>query len=280
MKSKLNILLTNDDGYRSQGISVLLRCMKPYGDITVVAPKYHQSGASMAVSMGGKPVAVKRLPNKDGARWWYVDATPSSCVKYALDEVFADCPPDLVVCGINHGSNAATAALYSATVGAAKEGALAGIPTIAFSLDDFNPNCDFSGVEAWLPQILEKLLESPCPYPQTFYNVNFPALPADKIKGIKICSQGNVHWVKEFQDYDEGIFERYGVSRKYLGILFTPEVEEGEHVYMMVGDMTDDLPNPEDADHRMLADGWISICPQKIDTTDTVELARLKTLFD
>lgn len=275
----MRILLTNDDGYKAQGLEVLARCMKKFGEVTVVAPKYHQSGASMAVSMGFKPVAAKRLPDRDGVRWWYVDATPSSCVKYGLDEVFTDNPPDIVVSGINHGTNAASATLYSATVGAAKEGALAGIPSFAFSLDDLRPHCDFSAVEEWLPKVLEPLLQTQENPGRKYYNINFPALPSDEIKGIKVCPQGTIHWVKEFRDYDPGIYERIGVSPKEMGIFCIPEPEPGEKVFMMAGDIADDPSNPEDSDHRQMAAGWITICPQKIDCTDYEELDRLRKLY-
>ena len=152
----MKILLTNDDGYRARGLAELVEMMKPFGELTVVAPKYHQSGMSMAVTMGLKPIAVKRLPDRDGVRWWYVDATPSSCVKYGLDEVFTRGLPDVVVCGVNHGSNAASASMYSATVGAAREGALAGVLSIAVSLDDFSPDADFSDVRKLFPDIFRK----------------------------------------------------------------------------------------------------------------------------
>ena len=126
MSDELNILLTNDDGYQTGGIHSLADMMRQFGRITAVAPKFHQSGMSMAVSMGGRAIAYKELPTEDGVRWSYLDATPASCVKYGLDEIFWPQKPDVVVCGINHGSNAATAANYSGTLGAAEEAALNG----------------------------------------------------------------------------------------------------------------------------------------------------------
>lgn len=147
MSEVLNILLTNDDGYRAAGIHVLAEIMCQFGSVTAVAPKFHQSGMSMAVSMGGKAIAYKELPSEDGARWSYLDATPASCVKYGLDEVFWPGKPDVVVCGINHGSNAATAANYSGTLGAAEEAALNGILGVGVSLDTMSPDADFSVVK-------------------------------------------------------------------------------------------------------------------------------------
>lgn len=275
----MRILLTNDDGYRAKGLAELVEMMKPFGELTVVAPKYHQSGVSMAVTMGLKPVAARRLPDRDGVRWWYVDATPSSCVKYGLDEVFTDGLPDVVVCGINHGSNAASASMYSATVGAAREGALAGILSIAVSLDDFNPDADFSPVRAFFPAIFRRLTENPVPTYGTFYNLNFPALPPEKIAGIRIGYQGTVHWIKEFRPYDYGVFDRLGITPLDMGILCFPEKEEGETVYVMAGDLTDDPRNTPEADHRQLEAGFVTLCPLQLDSTDYREKARLETLF-
>lgn len=155
MSDELNILLTNDDGYQAGGIHSLADMMRQFGRITAVAPKFHQSGMSMAVSMGGRAIAYKELPTEDGVRWSYLDATPASCVKYGLDEIFWPQKPDVVVCGINHGSNAATAANYSGTLGAAEEAALNGILGIGVSLDTMSLDADFSVVNEYSPAYSE-----------------------------------------------------------------------------------------------------------------------------
>ncbi|MBQ7268837.1 MAG: 5'/3'-nucleotidase SurE [Bacteroidales bacterium] len=272
----MRILLTNDDGYRAKGLAELVEILKPFGELTVVAPKYHQSGMSMAVTMGLKPIAAKRLPDRDGVRWWYVDATPSSCVKYGLDEVFTDALPDVIVCGINHGSNAASASMYSATVGAAREGALAGVLSIALSVDDFSPDADFSDVKRRIPEIFRTLTQNPPADKSTFYNINFPKGEA---RGIRIGYQGMVHWLKEFRPYDYGVFDRLGITPLDMGILRMPEVEAGETVYVMAGDLTDDPRNHGHADHRQLEAGFITICPLKLDATDYDDKRRLESLF-
>jgi 5'-nucleotidase len=255
----MKILLTNDDGYGARGLSALVEILKPFGELTVVGPKFPQSAMSMAVNLGQVPIAVKRLPDRDGVRWWYVDATPSSCVKYGLDEIFTDGLPDVVVSGINHGANAASASMYSATVGAAKEGALAGVLSIAVSVDDFSPDADFSEVARWFPEIFRRLTQNPVCDKQTFYNINFPkGAPL----GIRISYQGTVHWTKEFRDCP-----------------FPAEAEAGETVYIMAGDLTDDARNTDAADHRQMSAGYITICPLKLDATDYAEKARLETLF-
>ena len=147
----MRILITNDDGYQAKGIQVLCNIMKQFGDVTVIAPKKHQSGMSMAVSIGLKQIAHKDFGNG----WHYVDATPASCVKFGLNTMFLDNFPDVVVSGINHGSNASTASCYSGTLGAAEEAALNGIPAIGVSLDSLHPEADFSGVEKYFGDIFK-----------------------------------------------------------------------------------------------------------------------------
>jgi len=274
----MKILVTNDDGYRAKGLRELVQMMKKYGDVTVVAPKFHQSGMSMAVGLGYKPIAVKKLNESEEESWWYVDDTPACCVKFAVDNILTDGKPDVVVSGINHGSNSASAALYSATLGAAQEGAMADVLSIGVSLDDFGEDPDFSAVLKLFPGIFEALLKNDSHKCGVYYNVNFPAIPYDDIKGCKVCNQGLVHWVNEFQPYDRDIFRKRGITPLDRGIRFIPEVEEGESVYMMVGDIVDDPRNSADADHRAVADGYVSIVAHNLDMTDYEEKARLSSL--
>ncbi len=271
----MKILVTNDDGYKAPGLQVLVDLLRPLGDLVVVAPKYHQSGMSMAVSMGMKPIAVKQLTDDPRESWWYVDATPSSCVKWALDEIYTDCKPDLLLSGINHGANTASAALYSGTLGAAREAALAGVPAIGVSLDDMSFNADFTPVKELFIPILEKLLENYSTRYGAFYNINFPNLPVGEIKGVKACHQGIQHWLKEFRPYDDGIFRRLGINPLDMGITYMPRREEGESVYMMAGDLVGDEMNTPGADHLELQDGYVSISVHNIDSTDYNELYRL-----
>ena len=171
----MKILISNDDGYRAGGIHALARIMSQFGEVTVVAPKYHQSAMSMAVSLGMKRLAYRELPEEGPGKWYYLDATPASCVKFGLEYFYDNRNPDLVICGVNHGSNAATAANYSATLGATEEGALNGCKAIGVSLCNFRPDADFSLVEEFLPGILHFLLEN---WPEDryglLYNINFP----------------------------------------------------------------------------------------------------------
>ena len=278
----MKILVTNDDGYYAQGIQTLVKILRPLGDITVVAPKYHQSGMSMAVTMGFKPIAVKELDASEyGAaspaeRWFYLDGTPASCVKFGIDNVMPGNKPDVVVSGINHGCNAATATLYSGTIGAAMEAAVNGIPAIGVSLDDLRPECDFSAVEALFPEIFRKLMRHLGGRFGTFYNVNFPQGPASGLKGVRIGHLGDIHWEDEYKDYDPLASEKFGYDKKKMGLIFEPALEEGERRYMMAGHIVEGSHNDALSDHRLLKQGYITISSQNIDNTDYSENARLR----
>lgn len=270
----MRILITNDDGYQAKGINTLVRIMKKYGDVVVVAPKTVQSGMSMAVTMGHKPIAVKKISEVPGEQWWYLDGTPASCVKFGIDNVMTDARPDVVICGINHGSNAATATLYSGTVGAAMEGAINGVLSIAVSLDDFYSDADFSAVEELFPAIFEKLVKNATGRFGILYNVNFPNCSSAEIKGIKVCNMAYVHWEDEYRHYNE-FMRQFKLEPKPEDIEYLHRVEPGSEVYIMVGDMVVNPGNPENSDHLMLQQGYITITPEKLDTTDYEELKRL-----
>lgn len=286
----MQILITNDDGYKSKGIEVLVNIMRKFGEVTVIAPKHHQSGMSMAVSLGFKQIAYKAFGNEDPnpfngsvsdgkgfpVEWSYLDATPASCIKFGLNEIFKEKFPDVVVSGINHGSNAATASCYSGTLGAAEEAALNGIPAIGVSLDTLHPGADFSAVEKYFGDIFSQIMQNlPARY-GVYYNVNFPAIPAENIKGIRTGYQGMGRWVREFKEWDVNAYSKYGITPELLGQSSHPAVEEGEDLYMMVGDFLDDPRNRPDADHRLMAEGYISIVAHNVDCTDYEELERLR----
>ena len=273
----MRILLSNDDGYKARGLHVLARIMAQFGEVTVVAPKFHQSAMSTAVSLGVKQLAYKDLPEEGPGRWTYLDASPASCVKFGLEYKFENRNPDLVVSGINHGTNASTAANYSATLGVAEEAAINGRKAIGVSLCDFSPDPDFSAVEALLPGIVRRLLDN-WPEDRTgiYYNINFPALPLEQIKGVKVARQGAGHWVKEFEPWDE---ERLGVLKdSFLWQHYRVALDDGEKAVFMRGTFVNDDEDTASADHLLLEDGWVTVVPFKADLTDYQEYDRLKDL--
>lgn len=274
----MKILITNDDGYKAKGIQTLVSILRPYGEITVVAPKEHQSGMSMAVNLGQSPIPVKKLSETPGERWWYLGGTPSSCVKYGIDNVFFPDKPDVVVSGINHGGNFGTAYLYSGTIGAAEEAALAYIPAIAVSLDAFNPDADFGAIEAIFPSIFEKLLAARTGETGLIYNVNFPNLPKEQIKGIRMAREAYLRWENEFVPYDEETFRRIAKEKLGRDVPAFPPAEVGETRFMMAGDIVNDSAGDPEADINLLAQGYITISSHRLLSHDLAENARLKAL--
>lgn len=263
----MKILISNDDGYKAQGIHVLAELMAPLGEVTVVAPKYHQSAMSMAVSLGVKQLAYKDLPEESPGNWCYLDATPASCVKFGLEFKYPQRDPDLVLCGINHGFNVSTAANYSATLGAAEEAAVNGIPAIGVSIADHASHCDFSAVRALLPDIVRKLWAHwPSDAWGLYFNVNFPALPLSEIKGVRLARQGRGHWIKEFEPWDES---RLGnLTDSFLWQHQRVRLEEGEKAYFMRGCFVSDDEAASAADHLLMEDGWVTVVPCTADLTD------------
>lgn len=270
----MNILVTNDDGYTSKGIRTLARMMRRFGDVTVISPMKHQSGMGMAVSIGLKQIRYKDLgTDKDGIRWSWLDATPASCVKFGFN--FMDPQPDVVISGINHGHNATSAACYSGTLGAAEEAALYGTPSFGVSLDSLHNDADFSCVEALFPDLFMRLMAVLPQRYGIFYNINFPDLPTELIKGIRVAHQGKGKWIKEFNEWNPEIFKRFGITPESVGLSPNPVLEEGEKMFMMVGQYVDDDENQPDADNRLLEEGFITITADNLDKTDYVENKRL-----
>ncbi len=286
----MHILITNDDGYQAKGIQVLTDIMRQFGKVTVIAPKKHQSGMSMAVSLGFKQIAHKCFgaenPNpfpydkeKEGCpvEWHYLDATPASCVKFGLNTMFLDNFPDVVVSGINHGSNAATASCYSGTLGAAEEAALNGIPAIGVSLDTLHPDADFSCVSRYFGEIFTRLMADWPAKHGIYYNVNFPDIPSEKIKGVRVGYQGMGRWIREFKEWNLQHYRKYGITPELLGQSSDPVVEEGEELYMMVGEFVNDPRNTVEADHLLMSEGYVSVVAHNVDCTDYEEAERLKS---
>ena len=270
----MRILLSNDDGYKAPGLHALARVMAQFGSVTVVAPKHHQSAMSAAVSLGVKQLAYKDLPEESPGHWAYLDATPVSCVKFALQYKYEARNPDLVVSGVNHGSNASTGANYSATIGAAEEGAINGIKAVGVSIDTHSPDADLSAVEALLPSIMQHLLDHWPDQRGIYYNINFPHLPLEKIKGVRFTRQGAGFWIREFEPWNEERLNQLGLTHAFLWRHQHVEAEEGESLYFMTGEFVSMDDDPDQADHLLMKEGWVTIVPCRADLTDYAELQR------
>lgn len=257
----LKILVTNDDSYTSRGIELVAKMLSRYGHVTVVAPKYPQSGKSVALTLDA-PLRCSKIGSFTSScnttvTTYALTGTPADCVKWAANFVYTKEKPDLVVSGINHGSNTSAASIYSGTLGAAAEGCLWGVPSIGISIDTHNPDPDFSAIEKYLPQLLEKLISNP-PADGIYYNINFPNVSCNAIKGIKAASQGKGRWVREFEKRTD---------------------PKGADYYWMTGNF-EDLEVTDNGDHRIVADGYISIVPHKVDTTDYKAMEELGEIFN
>lgn len=199
----MNILVANDDGIESPGLLALVDQLSEIGDVYVVAPNVQQSGKSHAFTFNDTVRYEQRnVPNtkKAFALW----GTPADCVHIGLEYLIKE-KMDLVVSGINVGKNAGSDVIYSGTCGAAREGMLMGIPSIAVSLNDYSITeyDDFRYTACVAKEVARKYMESkpPCDY---FLNINVPYIPENEIKGIKICdSYGYVMYCEEYTEFQK-----------------------------------------------------------------------------
>ncbi|MCK4569521.1 MAG: 5'/3'-nucleotidase SurE [Bacteroidales bacterium] len=194
---KPHILITNDDGYHAPGILKLTAIMQEFGDVTVVAPEDAMSGTGHAITVR-HPLRLQKLSQQNGLEIWSCKGTPVDCVKLG-EQIVLRQKPDLLVSGINHGSNASVNIVYSGTMAAVLESTINGIPSIGFSICDYSHQADFSYVDKYIKQIVQEVLEKGLP-DHTCLNVNIPAVNDAEIKGIKVCNQANARWVEEYDE--------------------------------------------------------------------------------
>lgn len=180
----MKILISNDDGYLAPGIVALANALRPYAEITVVAPDSNRSGASNALTLD-RPLSVSRAENG----FYFVNGTPSDCVHIALTALMKE-RPDMVVSGINQGQNMGDDTLYSGTVAAATEGYLFGIPAIAFSQVDKGWGELEAAAKIAAEIVLRGFPSMTLPY---LLNVNIPNLTYDHILGIRAARLGKRH---------------------------------------------------------------------------------------
>lgn len=234
------ILVTNDDGYQAKGIVSLTSAMKGLGEIVVFAPDSPRSGMSSAISTS-TPLRARVFHKEEDLTAYMCNGTPADCVKLALNE-FMDRKPDLLVSGINHGSNAGISVLYSGTMGAAIEGCIFDVPSIGFSLCDFTPDADFSITANVARKLAKKVLEVRLPR-GICLNVN---VPAGNIKGIRMTTQTQGKWVNEYNRSKDGM---------------------GRDVFWMTGNFENWEEENNNNDEWALANGYAAVVPVKIDMT-------------
>ena len=253
----MRILLTNDDGVNATGLKVLERIAAAFSDdIWIVAPTEEQSGAGHSLTLT-HPVRLRRL----GERRFCVTGTPTDSVMMAIAHVMKDKRPDLVLSGVNRGANLGEDVTYSGTVSAAMEGALAGIPSIALSQsyakEGMGDTVPVAAAEAWAEQVLRPIIETEMA-PRTLVNVNFPALPPEAVRGIRVTQQG-------LRDYGR------------LRIVQRTDPRGYDYFWFGLGPMIETPSHSTDLE--AIADGYVAVTPLHLDLTHGPSLGRLAELY-
>lgn len=253
MQDKPLILIVNDDGITAPGIRNLVEAVKDMGEIIVVAPDSPQSGMGHAVTIG-KPI---RLNKSDEFKAWNIEAyscsgTPVDCVKIAQD-VILERKPDLCLSGINHGSNVAINVIYSGTMSAAMDAAISNIPSVGFSLMDFNYDADFSVAKEVVQKVTTYMIEEKLPE-YFLLNVNIPKVSKENFKGLKFCRQADTYWDERFEVRKDPFDKEY---------------------YWMTGSL-ESREDKKDTDVHALNEGYASVVPIAIDFTQYEYLKQLK----
>lgn len=240
IEKKPLILVTNDDGFMAKGILELTNALKGLGEIVVFAPDWHRSGMSSAIT-SSQALRCQLNKEEEDVKQYICNGTPVDCVKLAMNQILEH-TPDLIVSGINHGSNAGISVIYSGTMGAAIEGCIFGVPSFGVSLCDFARDADFSQSGQIARKIAEKILVEGLPK-GVCLNVN---VPKSDVKGIKICTQTQGQWVNEYMQSEDGA---------------------GRDVYWLTGNFENWEENNQQSDEWALANDYAAVVPVKIDMT-------------
>lgn len=250
------ILVTNDDGVGSQGIAAAIEVARTFGRVVVVAPETTQSGMSQAITMYA-PLFLRLVREEPGLEVYAFSGTPVDCVKMGFDYLLREEKVDLVISGINHGSNSAVNVLYSGTMGAAIEGSFYGCPSVGLSLDDHSADADFEAAVVWGKRIVGEVLEHNERLPLCL-NVNVPVGRPDAIRGMRLCRQNRGFWREEF---------------------FRHEDPRGREYFWLTGAFVNSEPEAEDTDEWALSHGYVAIVPVQVDMTDYRQLEVLQGVF-
>ena len=205
------ILVTNDDGCMAKGLKKLVSLMRPLGEVVVISTDKPMSAKGHSITT--TPTLTAALTEiSPGYKEYVCNGTPVDCVKIGYQWLL-DRKPDLVVSGINHGSNASTNVIYSGTMGAAIEASMDGIDAIGFSLDSYDLDADFDHLDDYIVAITQEVLEHGLP-DGVCLNVNFPKREEGPIKGVKVCRQAKAKWIEAYSECED---ERGGTCLKLGG---------------------------------------------------------------
>ena len=243
----MNIVVVNDDGWGTAGIRLLAKEMTRLGHVTVIAPDGPRSGKGASISVEA-PIYLRRIEEHDlnGADVYVTNGTPADCIKIAREYIFPNEQIDLVVSGINHGSNAAVNAMYSGTIGACLVAAEKGIPAIGWSIDDHRPDVDLHWLQPFLVDVTQHLYEEGIA-PRTVFNIN---APVGEIEGIRWTRQCVGHWANELAPITE------------------PLPEGALQGWKLAGAFINEEPSVNDTDIWAMEHQLLSITPLSLDWTD------------
>ncbi len=246
------ILIANDDGIFAKGIRYLTEIMREIGEVVVVAPDSPQSAMGHAITMT-HPLRYYPSNLFEEVEAYSCSGTPADCIKLAKHHLLKGRVPDLVLSGINHGSNSSINVIYSGTMSAAIEAAIEDMPAIGFSTCDYAHNADFSHTKTWIKKITKQAINKPFPK-GTALNINFPKNNGKALKGLRICRQARGKWLEKFDERTDPF------GRKYLwlsGKFINPDIAE-------------------DTDEWALANNYVSLVPVSFDLTAHQQVESLK----
>jgi 5'-nucleotidase len=248
------ILVSNDDGVRAPGIAAAAMILQAIGEVIIVAPAANQSGKGHSI-VTSEPIFRENLTLTNGLKAIGLTATPATSVNVAIRNIVAP-KPDLVVSGINRGYNLGHSAYLSGTVGAAREGAMHGVPAIAASLAEAGAPRDFVHAAEELLGVARRIKQYGMPA-NTFLNVNIPALPQGGYKGYMITTQATAH----------GGNESFAETTH----------PDGRSIYW--NRYSEGATGPQGTDLWAVANGYVSVTPMKVGETDSSQLERLRGVF-
>ncbi|MGG9971522.1 5'/3'-nucleotidase SurE [Ferruginibacter sp. SUN002] len=249
------ILITNDDGITAPGIRNLVEAVKDLGRVVVVAPDKPQSGMGHAITIG-HPLRLSKVDDiVPGVESWITSGTPVDCVKLAVDKILKK-KPDLCLSGINHGANHSINVIYSGTMSAAMEASIESIPSMGFSLLDYNYEADFAGARFYVNKIVSTFLKKKLDK-HFLLNVNIPSLPLELIKGIKVCRQAYAKYEEDFKERKDPHNKKY---------------------YWLTGAFVN-FDKGKDTDVWALDNNYVSIVPVQFDLTNYKLKEQLQKTF-
>ncbi|WP_303980885.1 5'/3'-nucleotidase SurE [Dongia mobilis] len=250
---RARILVTNDDGIHAPGLKVLERIAKSLSpDVWVIAPESEHSGASHSLTLR-RPLQI----NKINSRKFAVSGTPSDCTLIAVNHIMTDRRPDIVLSGVNRGANLGEDVLYSGTVAAAMEGAMLGIPAIAFSQVRVKDKLHWETAAAFAPQVIRKLVSLPWPK-GVLMSVNFPGVAPKDVTGIEVGRQGR--------------------RMSHVEVVHARDPFEREVTW--IGDFPTDEPEHPETDLGIILTKAVSVTPLHFDLTHGAMLRRMDGLFE